>query len=70
LNPKASSITEVTATGVPNPARASSKAPNENAMRIAWMVCPPIYSSFLPRSPTVAADTCGSALGTRGNRRG
>ena len=34
-NPSAISITEVTATGVPNPASASSSAPNENAMMTA-----------------------------------
>ena len=37
LKPSASSITEVTATGVPKPANASSNAPNENAMMIAWI---------------------------------
>jgi hypothetical protein len=36
LKPRASSITEVTATGVPNPANASSNAPKENAMITAW----------------------------------
>ncbi len=35
--PRASNITEVTATGVPNPANASSNAPKENAMTTAWM---------------------------------
>src|SRR6201998_3306665 len=35
LNPSASSITDVTATGVPNPANASSNAPKESAMMIA-----------------------------------
>ncbi len=35
LNPSAISITDVTATGVPNPASASSSAPNENAMMTA-----------------------------------
>ena len=37
LNPSAINITEVTATGVPKPASASSSAPNENAIRTAWM---------------------------------
>jgi hypothetical protein len=37
LKPRASSITEVTATGVPNPAKASSDAPKENTMMTAWM---------------------------------
>jgi hypothetical protein len=37
LNPSAINITEVTATGVPNPASASSSAPNENAIRTACM---------------------------------
>lgn len=37
LKPRASNITEVTATGVPNPASASSNAPKENAMMTAWM---------------------------------
>ena len=32
LKPSAINITEVTATGVPKPASASSSAPNENAM--------------------------------------
>ena len=31
------SITAVTATGVPKPARASSSAPKQNAMMMAWM---------------------------------
>ena len=35
LKPSAISITEVTATGVPNPASASINAPNENAMMMA-----------------------------------
>lgn len=35
--PRAISITDVTATGVPKPASASSKAPNENVMMMAWM---------------------------------
>src|SRR5258705_2873328 len=35
LNPSAISITDVTATGVPNQARASSRAPNQNAMMTA-----------------------------------
>ena len=35
--PIASSITEVMATGVPNPARPSISAPKENAMITAWM---------------------------------
>ena len=37
LKPRAISMTEVTATGVPNPASASMRAPNEKAMMIAWM---------------------------------
>ena len=37
LKPSAISITEVTATGVPNPASASINAPNANAMRMAWI---------------------------------
>jgi hypothetical protein len=37
LKPKATSIVAVIATGVPNPASASSNAPNENAMITAWM---------------------------------
>ena len=37
LKPRASSITEVIATGVPNPAKASSNAPKENATMTAWM---------------------------------
>ena len=37
LKPSAISITDVTATGVPKPASASSSAPNENAMRTAWI---------------------------------
>ena len=37
LKPSAINITEVTATGVPKPASASSSAPNENAIRTAWM---------------------------------
>ncbi len=35
LKPSAISITDVTATGVPKPASASSSAPNENAIRTA-----------------------------------
>ena len=35
--PSAISITTVTATGVPNPASASSSAPKQKAMMIAWM---------------------------------
>ena len=34
--PSAISITTVMATGVPKPARASSSAPKQNAMMIAW----------------------------------
>ena len=34
--PSAISITTVIATGVPKPARASSRAPKQNAMMIAW----------------------------------
>ena len=37
LKPSASSITEVIATGVPNPARPSIRAPNEKAMITAWI---------------------------------
>ncbi len=37
LNPSASSITVVIATGVPNPARPSIRAPNVKAMITAWM---------------------------------
>ena len=37
LIPTAMSITAVTATGVPNPASASSSAPKQNAMMMAWM---------------------------------
>ena len=37
LKPSAISITDVTATGVPKPASASSNAPNENAMMMAWI---------------------------------
>ena len=37
LNPSATSITEVIATGAPNPASASSRAPKQNATRIAWV---------------------------------
>ena len=37
LKPSAINITEVTATGVPKPASASSSAPNEKAIRTAWM---------------------------------
>ncbi len=37
LKPSAISITEVIATGVPKPARASIRAPNEKAMITAWM---------------------------------
>ena len=36
LKPSAISITAVIATGVPKPASASSSAPNEKAMMIAW----------------------------------
>lgn len=36
LNPSAMSMTAVMATGVPKPARASSRAPNEKAMTMAW----------------------------------
>ena len=36
LKPSAISITAVIATGVPNPARASSRAPKQNAMITAW----------------------------------
>ena len=35
--PTAISITAVTATGVPKPASASSSAPKQNAMMIAWI---------------------------------
>ncbi len=35
--PRPTSIDAVIATGVPKPARASSSAPKENAMMIAWM---------------------------------
>ena len=35
LKPSAINITDVTATGVPKPASASSSAPNENAIRTA-----------------------------------
>ena len=35
--PSAISITEVIATGVPKPARASIRAPKQNAMITAWM---------------------------------
>ncbi len=35
--PSAISITTVIATGVPNPASASSSAPKEKAMMIAWI---------------------------------
>ena len=34
--PRAISMTTVIATGVPNPASASSRAPKQNAMMIAW----------------------------------
>ena len=34
--PRAMSMTTVIATGVPNPASASSSAPKQNAMMIAW----------------------------------
>ena len=37
LKPSAISITEVIATGVPNPASASSSAPKQKAMITAWM---------------------------------
>ena len=37
LKPSAINITDVTATGVPKPASASSSAPNENAISTAWM---------------------------------
>ena len=37
LKPSANSITEVIATGVPNPARPSIRAPNEKAMITAWI---------------------------------
>ena len=37
LKPSAISITEVIATGVPNPASASSSAPKANAITTAWM---------------------------------
>ena len=36
-NPSAISMTELIATGVPNPASASISAPKQNAMIIAWM---------------------------------
>ncbi len=36
-NPRASSITEVMATGVPKPASASISPPKQKAMMIAWM---------------------------------
>ena len=39
LRPSAMSITELMATGVPNPARASISAPKQKAMIIAWMRC-------------------------------
>ncbi len=35
--PSAMSMTEVIATGVPKPASASSSAPKQNAMMIAWI---------------------------------
>ena len=35
--PRAMSMTLVIATGVPKPARASSRAPKQNAMMTAWM---------------------------------
>ena len=35
-NPRAINMTTVMATGVPKPARASSSAPKQNAMMIAW----------------------------------
>ncbi len=35
--PSAISITTVIATGVPKPASASSRAPKQNAMMIAWI---------------------------------
>ena len=35
--PSAISMTEVIATGVPKPASASSSAPKQNAMMIAWI---------------------------------
>ena len=35
--PSAMSITELIATGVPNPARASISAPKQNAMMMAWI---------------------------------
>ena len=35
--PTAMSMTAVTATGVPNPASASSSAPKQNAMMMAWI---------------------------------
>ena len=50
LKPTAISITEVTATGVPNPANASSDAPKENAMTIAWM-----------RKSSLTVETCVAA---------
>jgi hypothetical protein len=37
LKPIAISITTVMATGVPKPASASSRAPKQNAMMIAWI---------------------------------
>ena len=37
LKPTAISITAVIATGVPNPASASSSAPKQKAMITAWM---------------------------------
>ena len=36
LKPRAISITELIATGVPNPASASIKPPKQNAMMMAW----------------------------------
>ena len=38
-NPSAMSITVVIATGVPNPASASSSAPKQKAMMTAWIRC-------------------------------
>ena len=35
--PSAMSMTELIATGVPKPARASMSAPKQNAMMIAWI---------------------------------
>jgi hypothetical protein len=37
LNPTAMSMTELMATGVPKPARASTRAPKQKAMMIAWI---------------------------------